>query len=95
MVTVGLLTLDLRLPGCASLKEKRGRLKPLLAHLHREFNISAAELDHLDAWGEAIVACAVVSNDPAQVQRILQKVVNSVESSWLDVEVWDEKIEIL
>jgi uncharacterized protein YlxP (DUF503 family) len=44
-MSLGLLTIHLHLPGCASLKEKRGRLKPLLTRLHREFNISAAEID--------------------------------------------------
>ncbi|MBA4379619.1 MAG: DUF503 domain-containing protein, partial [Anaerolinea sp.] len=34
---IGLLTLHLHLPACASLKEKRGRLKPLIHRLHREF----------------------------------------------------------
>jgi len=34
------LTLELHLPGCSSLKEKRGRLKPVLTALHREFNVS-------------------------------------------------------
>jgi uncharacterized protein YlxP (DUF503 family) len=32
---------------------KRSRLKPLLARLHREFNISVAEVDRNDAWKEA------------------------------------------
>ncbi len=41
MVSLGLLTLNIQLPGCTSLKETRGRLKPLLARLHREFGISA------------------------------------------------------
>ena len=45
---IGILTLHLQLPGCASLKEKRGRLKPLLARLHRKFNIPAAEMDLRD-----------------------------------------------
>ncbi|MBS3752567.1 MAG: DUF503 family protein, partial [Anaerolineales bacterium] len=28
---IGLLTLHLRIPGCASLKEKRSQIKPLVA----------------------------------------------------------------
>ena len=39
------LSLHLHLPGCASLKEKRGRIKPLMARLRREFNLSVAEMD--------------------------------------------------
>ena len=91
---VGLLTLDLQLPGCSSLKEKRSRLKPLLARLHREFNVSAAEIDYQDAWQEAIIACALVSNDPNHTRRALQQVVDWIESSWPDVQVLDNRIEM-
>jgi uncharacterized protein YlxP (DUF503 family) len=59
-MAVGLLTLHFHLPGCASLKEKRSRIKPILARLHREFNVSAAELARQDAWQEAVLACALV-----------------------------------
>jgi uncharacterized protein YlxP (DUF503 family) len=41
---IGILTLQVQIPGCKSLKEKRSRLKPLIARLHREFNISVSEL---------------------------------------------------
>ena len=92
---VGLLTLDLQLPGCSSLKEKRSRLKPLLARLHREFNISAAEIDRQDAWQETLIACALVANSTGHVQRSLQAVVKWVEEFWPDVELVDDRIEIL
>ena len=42
------LTIHLHLPACSSLKEKRGRIKPLMARLHREFNVSVAEMDLQD-----------------------------------------------
>lgn len=95
MPATGLLLLRLQLPGCASLKEKRGRLKPLLARLHKRFNVSAAEVDHLDAWGDALLACALVSNDPAHARRALQAVEHWVEDEWRDVQVVDAQIEML
>jgi uncharacterized protein len=94
-MTVGILTLYIHLPGCTSLKEKRRRLKPLLARLHREFNISAAEMDHLDAWQEAVLACALVSNDPSYTQRALQSIARWVENSWPDVSLMDEHLELI
>ena len=94
-MNVGVLTLHLHLAGCTSLKEKRRRLKPLLIRLHREFNISVAEIDRLDAWQEALVACALVSNDHRHIQRSLQKVKGWVESSWPDVGLISESLEIL
>jgi uncharacterized protein YlxP (DUF503 family) len=94
-MSVGLLTLHLQIPGCASLKEKRSRLKPLLARLHREFNISVAEVDRNDAWKEAVIACALVSNDHGHTQRALQEVTRWIEGNWPDLLVATEELEIL
>jgi uncharacterized protein YlxP (DUF503 family) len=94
-MSIGLLTLHLRLPGCSSLKEKRSRLKPLLARLHREFNISAAEMDLLDKWQETLIACVVVSNNNRQNQRLLQYITDWVERDWPDVDVIAEQMEMI
>ena len=94
-MTVGILHLRIHLPGCASLKEKRSRLKPLLSRLHREFNVSVAEVDYQDVWQDAGIACALVSNDHAHTQRSLQRVVHWIENSWPDITLMDEQIEIL
>ncbi len=94
-MSLGLLTLHIHLPGCVSLKEKRGRLKPLIARLHREFNVSVAELDYQDAWQEAVIGCALVSNDAAHTQRSLQAVTHWVETNWPDVSLEDDQIEII
>jgi uncharacterized protein len=94
-MSAGLLTLYLHIPGCTSLKEKRSRLKPFLARLHREFNISVAEIDRQDAWHETVVACALVSNDAGHTQRSLQQIVHWVENSWPDLDLVDDHIEII
>lgn len=94
-MAVGLLTLHLRITGCASLKEKRGRIKPLLARLPREFNVSAAEVDRLDAWQEDVIACALVSNDPNHVRSSLDHVATYVEAHFPDLELIDQEIELL
>lgn len=94
-MSVGLLTLHLHLPGCTSLKEKRRRLKPLIYRLHRQFNISVAELDHQDAWQEAVIGCALVSNHPSHTNRVLQEVAHWVESNWPDMSLIEEHIELL
>jgi uncharacterized protein len=92
---IGLLVIHLLLPGCTSLKEKRSRLKPLLARLHREFNISTAELDRQDAWQEAVIGCALLANEQAHTQRALQTVLAWVENTWPDVSVIDHQLENL
>lgn len=92
---VGILTIHLHLPGCASLKEKRGRLKPLLNRLHREFNISVAEMDRQDMWQEAVIACALVNSDGVQIQRSLQAVEKWIQGNWPDGMVEDARLEII
>jgi len=95
MSMIGVLTFHLHLPGCSSIKEKRGRLKPLLSRLHRQFNVSAAEMDLQDKWQEAVVCCGMVGNDNAYLQSALETVRRWVQANWPDGDVLDTKIEIL
>ena len=92
---VGTLTIHLHLPGCSSLKEKRSRIKPLLNRLHREFNVSVAEMDLQDMWQETVIACALVNSNGVQIQRSLQTVSKWVKSNWTDGDVIGEKIEVI
>ena len=94
-MSIGLLTLHLQLPGVSSLKEKRSRIKPLLARLHKEFNVSAAEIDRLDAWQETVIACTLVSNEAGYTQRALQQVLTFTERNWPDLPVLDHRIELI
>jgi uncharacterized protein YlxP (DUF503 family) len=63
--------------------------------LHREFNISVAEVDYQDSWQEAVIACAMISNDNGHTQRSLQDVTRWIEKSWPDVTLLDDRIEIV
>ena len=94
-MALGLLSLQIHIPGCSSLKEKRSRIKPLLARLHREFNVSAAEIDQQDVWQDATLACAYVSNSLSHTQQTLQHVAHWIETSWPDVMLVDDHIEII
>jgi uncharacterized protein len=91
---IGSLTLHIRLPGCSSLKEKRSRLKPLEARLHKEFNISVAEMDLQDKWTESVLACAMVGNNRVHLEQSLQVVAGWVEAHWPDVELVDHQLEL-
>lgn len=90
---IGCLTVHLHLPGCASLKEKRGRIKPLISRLHREFNVSVAEMDFQDKWTETIIACAMVNSDSVVLRQSLQSIMKWVEANWTDGDVIEMKIE--
>ena len=91
---LGQLTIHLHLPACASLKEKRGRIKPLMARLRREFNVSVAEMALQDKWTETVIACAMVNSDAVVLRQSLQTVEKWVEANWTDGDVINQKIEI-
>ncbi len=91
---IGMLTLTLHLPACASLKEKRRRLRPLLQRLHREFNVAVAEIDALDTWQTAVVGCVTLSNDSAHARRVLESVRQWVETHWREGWVAEHHIEV-
>jgi uncharacterized protein YlxP (DUF503 family) len=70
-MVVGVRSWELHLAGCQSLKDKRRVLKSLKDRLHRQFNVSAAEVDHQDAWQRAALACSVVTTDRRHAEEVL------------------------
>ena len=70
-------------------------MKPLLSRLHRQFNISAAEIGFQDRWQESMIACAVISNDPNHNQRLMQEVVTFTETNFPNLQIIDERIQII
>jgi uncharacterized protein len=94
-MAIGCLTLHIHIPGCSSLKEKRRRLKPLLARLHREFNVSVAEVNDMDVWQDSVLQCALVSNSQVHVQQSLQRIARWLETYWPDVTIVDQQLEII
>ena len=70
---------ELHLPGCHSLKDKRGILKPLTAALRQQLNVSVAETGHQDLWQRAEIACAAVGSARPVVEQLLRSADRLVE----------------
>ena len=71
---VGALEFDLLLGDVHSLKEKRSLVRPLIAEVRKRFEVSAAEVDHLDLHRRAGVGVAAVSPDRAHLVEVLDSV---------------------
>lgn len=71
---IGALEFDLLLGDVRSLKEKRSLVRPLIAEVRKRFELSVAEVDHLDLHRRAGVGVAVVSADRAHVIEVLDTV---------------------
>jgi uncharacterized protein len=67
----GTLGLDVLLGDVHSLKEKRAVVRPIVAELHRRFEVAAAEAGHLDLHRRALLGVAVVAPDASHCTQVL------------------------
>ncbi len=82
-MVIGVCTIDLYLPDNQSLKGKRQIVNSLKGKLQNRFNISIAEIDHLDVWQRSTLGVAMMSKDHVHVDRELTKMIHFIESSHL------------
>jgi len=92
---VGLCTVDLQVPDSASLKEKRQVVQSAIARLRRQFNVSVAQVDHLDSWQLATLAIVAVSIDLPYLQGLLERAVHAIEDGRHGLVLLDYSVEII
>lgn len=73
---VGVLHLRLHVAQAQSLKDKRQVIKSFKDRIRHAFNVSIAEVDHLDNHRLAVLAVAMVSNDRTYVEGALQNILS-------------------
>jgi hypothetical protein len=78
-MVVGTGLIDLRLPGCGSLKEKRSVLSRILRRTQNEFNVSIAEVGDNDHWRRAKIGFCTVGNDKAYINAKMDHLLGFVE----------------
>ena len=91
---VGLLELELRVPGAQSLKEKRMLMRSLRDRIRNKFNVSVAEVDGGDTRRHGSIGIAHVSNERKFSNQVLSKIVNLVESE-PGLELVDYRLEFI
>ncbi len=91
---VGACRVILHLPDAHSLKEKRHVVKSIIARVHNQFNVSAAEVEDQDLWQRAVLGIAVVTNDTRHANEVLSNVVNFIENASPAAEMTDYEIDI-
>jgi len=80
-VVVGVLQVELSIPGADSLKAKRMVLRSVKDRIRKNFNVSVAEVDDNDRWQSAVLAVAMVGNDRRFANQVLSKTVEFIENS--------------
>lgn len=79
-MVLGVLTLELAMFEAQSLKDKRRVVKSFKDRVRNRFNVSVAEVEHLDLRQRAGLAVAMVSNDAAFVHSCLDQIAQMAQS---------------
>jgi uncharacterized protein YlxP (DUF503 family) len=73
-VPIAVLTLEIRIEGAQSLKDKRQVLRSLKDKLRSGFNVSVAELEQTDLWQRATIGVAGISSSRDYLSGLMQQV---------------------
>jgi uncharacterized protein YlxP (DUF503 family) len=93
-MVIGLLMLELHIPGAQSLKDKRQALRSLETRIRNHHNVSVAEVEHQDLWQRAQVAVVGVNTDHAHLESTLSAVAGEAATA-RDVLLVDQQMEFL
>jgi len=91
---IGILQVELTIDGADSLKDKRRVVRSLKDRLHREHQVSIAEVGSHDVHRTATLGLAVVSNEVPHCQGVLDGILNKLKAGRGFV-LADHKTEIL
>ncbi len=80
-MTLGMLIVEFRLPGCHSLKEKRHRLLGLRDRFGKQTNVAVCESDFQDEHQRAEWSFVAASADRKVVEQTLRQIENHIESN--------------
>jgi len=91
---VGVVRIELHIPGASSLKAKRSVVRGLKERIRQRVHAAVAEVDHQDLWQRATLGVAVVSGESRQVGEMLQSVRDLVHGTpEAEVIDWQEQIQ--
>ena len=91
---IGLLQIELFLPGNQSLKGKRQIIKSIKDKVRNQTNVSISEVDYHDAWQQAQLAVVTVGTDHSRVSQVLASVIKLIENT-PGSEIINRQIEML
>lgn len=93
-MVVGILQVELTIDWSKSLKDKRRVVSSLKARLHREHQVSVAEVAALDDRRVAILGVVAASSSVSNCQGMLDRVLEKLRAA-RDCVLADQNVEIL
>ena len=71
---VGTIRVELLIPGCKSLKEKRRVVSSIKNKIKTRYNVSIAEVDFQDKWQRTAIGVSFVNNRQKDTEILCQKI---------------------
>ena len=93
-MVVGVLQVEITIDWATSLKDKRSVVSSLKDRLHREHQVSVAEVDALDNRRVAVLGITLASNSVSHCQGMIDRVLKKINNA-RDSVVSDHRVEIL
>ncbi len=93
-MVVGIVRVELHLPGAHSLKDKRQVVRSMKERIRERVHASVAEVEFQELWQRAALGIAVVATDGGQVREMLQSARHIVDQ-YLQAQVldWQETLQ--
>ncbi len=80
---VGLLSVEIIIPGSTSLKGKRAVINRMKDRLHHKYNVSVAEVDFQEKWQRATMAIALVADNRKYAEQVLNDIFRNLDQEQL------------
>ena len=74
LVPIAFLTIELRIEGAHSLKDKRQVLRSMKDKLRQKFNVSVAEIEATDLWQRATVGVVSISDSRDYLESLMSSI---------------------
>jgi len=91
---IALLQIEIYMPSCHSLKDKRSVMKRLINLVRTQHNVAVAEIGNHEAWQSAHLGLVTINNEGEGTDRILQRVIRDI-TNFDGCEIADFSIERL
>ena len=95
IMNIGAARITLRIPHSRSLKDKRRVVNSLRQRVGSKFNASIAEVEMNDALQTLTLGIACVSNSALHASRMVDTVIEFIESERPDAEVIDCEVDVI
>jgi len=89
---IGVLRVEIRIPGVRSLKEKRKVVRSIKDKIKNKFNVSVAEVDYADKWQRSVIGISQIGNDAGYIEKNLNSIYQLMIGQY-DIQVIDRLVE--